>query len=251
MVSRRSLVAAVGFVPLMRMVPRSTWEVAFAASADLRFFDEHQAAVVTEATARLIPGPSDDPAEKGHPGAREAGVTGYIDLFLSAFDEDPPRIFRTGPWSDRHGGPDKMNAWIPLTAAQEAAWRKRIHELQGVYRRGIADLDRRAGGDFAAAGPAAQDRILVAMGGDGFRRVLFEHAIEGTYAAPEYGGNRRLAGWVDIGYAGDIAPMGYQPAEVSATSPDPVPLGFRLPFPPDMSSPDAGPTPTLGPPGAP
>ena len=50
----------------------------------LRFFTSHQAAVVEAATARIAPGPADDPAEAGHPGAREAGVTGYIDSMLGA-----------------------------------------------------------------------------------------------------------------------------------------------------------------------
>ena len=50
----------------------------------LRFFTAHQAAVVEDATARIAPGPRDDPAEAGHPGAREAGVTAYIDAMLAA-----------------------------------------------------------------------------------------------------------------------------------------------------------------------
>src|SRR6516164_7195462 len=49
-----------------------------------RFFTGHEAAVVEAATARIVPGPEDDPAEAGHPGAREAGVTDYIDLMLGA-----------------------------------------------------------------------------------------------------------------------------------------------------------------------
>jgi hypothetical protein len=236
MISRRSLCSAVGFVPLMRLLPRAAVEAAWAEPAAFRFFDEHQAAVVTEATARLIPGPTDDPAEAGHPGAREAGVAQYIDLFLSAFDDDPPRIYRTGPWSGRHGGVDEMDDFIPLTSWQAQAWRKRIKDLQGQYRRGIAALDRAAGGDFTAVDAAARDRILVGMGGAGFRRTLFVHAIEGMYAAPEYGGNRDLVGWDDIAYAGDIAPMGYSAADVSAALPDPVPADMDLPFPPDMAA---------------
>ena len=55
--------------------------------ATLRFFTAHQAAVVEAATARIAPGPHDDPAEAGHPGAREAGVTGYIDTMLGALAE--------------------------------------------------------------------------------------------------------------------------------------------------------------------
>jgi len=48
--------------------------------AALDFFTEHQAAVVEAATARIAPGPNDDPAEAGHPGAREAGVTRMVTI---------------------------------------------------------------------------------------------------------------------------------------------------------------------------
>ncbi len=48
-----------------------------------------------------------------------------------------------------------------------------------------------------------------------FMSLLFEHTIEGLYAAPEYGGNRGLAGWKEIGFPGDIQPRGYTPDEIS------------------------------------
>ena len=47
-----------------------------------------------------------------------------------------------------------------------------------------------------------------------FAALLFEHTIEGLYAAPEYGGNRGLAGWKDISFPGDIQPRGYTSDEV-------------------------------------
>jgi hypothetical protein len=34
------------------------------------------------------------------------------------------------------------------------------------------------------------------------------------YANPEYGGNRGLAGWADIGFPGDAQPLGYRDEEV-------------------------------------
>ena len=71
----------------------------------LRFFTAHQAAVIEDATARIAPGPADDPDEAGHPGAREADVTGYIDSMLAqlgALDGAAPLIFAGGPWSNRH-----------------------------------------------------------------------------------------------------------------------------------------------------
>ena len=63
----------------------------------LRFFTSHQAAVVQDATARIAPGPHDDPAEAGHPGAREADVTGYIDTMLGALQGDNPPDLRGRP----------------------------------------------------------------------------------------------------------------------------------------------------------
>ena len=194
----------------------------------LSFFTSHQAAVVEAATARIAPGPSDDPAEAGHPGAREADVTGYIDSMLGALGAldagSPPMIFAGGPWSNRHtSGPDLMARFMPLDPVATIAWRKRLTAWQDQYRKGIATLDKLAGGDFTKAPAAAQDKILAGSGASSFTSLLFEHTIEGLYAAPEYGGNRGLAGWKDIGFPGDIQPRGYTAEEVSRSDgPDPV-----------------------------
>jgi hypothetical protein len=235
--SRRQFLGASAMLPLLRHFPPSTIAAAYAEAGDLRFFDEHQAAVVTEATARLIPGPTDDPSEEGHPGAREAGVVVYIDLLLSAFDDDPPRIFAGGPHSDRAGGSENLMAtFVPLSLWQEELWRTRIGDLQDRYRRGIAALDEAAGGDFATATREQMDQILVADGApDSFRRLLFEHAIEGTYSIPEYGGNHELVGWTETGSAGDVAPTGWTAEEVTEEVLDQVPDDVELPFPPDMA----------------
>ena len=183
-----------------------------------RFFTSHQAAVVEDATARIAPGPADDPAEAGHPGAREAGVTGYIDTMLAAFSHgegQPPRIFAGGPWSDRHtSGPDLMARFVPLDPLATVAWRTRITAWQDQYKKGIAALDKLAGGDFTRASHIKQDKILAAKSVSQFTSLLFEHTIEGLYASPEYGGNRGLVGWKDIAFPGDIQPRGYTPDEV-------------------------------------
>jgi hypothetical protein len=184
----------------------------------LHFFSSHQAAVVEAATARIAPGPADDPAEAGHPGAREADVTGYIDSMLGALgslDAVPP-VFAGGPWSNRHtSGPDLMARFAALDPVGRIAWRKRLTGWQQQYRQGIATLDRLAGGGFTKAGPAKQDAILVMSAVSSFTALLFEHTVEGLYAAPEYGGNRGLAGWKEIGFPGDIQPRGYTADEVS------------------------------------
>jgi hypothetical protein len=188
----------------------------------LRFFTSHQAAVVEAATARIAPGPRDDPAEVGHPGAREAGVTDYIDMMLGALgalggnEDPPPMIFAGGPWSNRHtSGPDLMARFTTLDPVARIAWRRRLTGWQQQYREGIATLDRLAAGSFVTAGHAKQDKILASPSVTTFMTVLYEHTIEGLYSAPEYGGNRNLAGWKDIAFPGDIQPRGYTPDEVT------------------------------------
>jgi hypothetical protein len=185
----------------------------------LRFFTAGQAAVVEAATARIAPGPTDDPGEAGHPGAREADVTGYIDSMLGALgalDGAAPLVFAGGPWSNRHtSGPDLMAYFVALDPVAKIAWRRRLTGWQQQYRQGVADLDKLAGGDFTKASHAKQDKILVMPAVSDFVSLLFEHTIEGLYAAPEYGGNQGLAGWKEIGFPGDIQPRGYTADEVS------------------------------------
>jgi hypothetical protein len=158
------------------------------------------------------------------PGATEAGVADYIDGFLGAFSFDPPHIWAGGPTSGRFGGPAKFAGFIPLTALDEMAWRTRIEGsrgrperefngpvvgLQERYRAGLAAL----GADFCDASPEEQVRRM-RLHRD-FTELVYEHACEGMYGAPEYGGNRNLVGWSNIGYAGDVQPRGWSDAEVS------------------------------------
>lgn len=199
---------------------------------ELLFFDDHQASVVEEATARLIPGPLDDPAEAGHPGAREANVTRYLDTLLGALTASPAKVFAGGPFSNRHGWPtDDMAHFLGLTPPELAAWTERITTFQEQYRQGIADLDHHAAGDFASAEVAAKDLVLAKDPG-GFTTLLFSHAIDGMYSPPEYGGNAGLVGWTEISFPGDVQPRGFTDAEVSdSDGPDlyrPFGIGKRL-----------------------
>jgi Gluconate 2-dehydrogenase subunit 3 len=166
-------------------------------------------------------------------------VTDYIDTMLGSLGSlgslagsggsqgsgaPAPMIFAGGPWSNRHtSGPDLMASFISLDPVAQIAWRRRLTGWQQQYRQGIATLDQLAGGDFTKATQADQDKILARQAVSTFTALLFEHTIEGLYAAPEYGGNRGLAGWKDIAFPGDIQPRGYTADEVSRSDgPDPV-----------------------------
>ncbi len=184
----------------------------------LRFLTPHEHAVVAAAADRLIP-PLD-----GHPGGAELGVADYVDKLLGAFTFDPPLIFAGGPFSGRFGGEASFAEFLPLSRIEEIAWRTRVEGSQGlperefngpvrgwqsIYRDGLAAL----GADFADVDGAEQDRRLAAQ--RELRTVLYRHACEGAYGAPEYGGNRDLAGWRAIAWEGDVQPRGYTDAEVT------------------------------------
>jgi len=185
-------------------------------------FDAHEADVVVEATARLIPGPLDDPAEAGHPGAREANVVRYIDTMLGALSLSPQAIFAGGPFSNRAGNPsDDMAHFIGLGPAEAAAWKSRLAGWRSDYAKGTKALDLGVGGDFTTASNERRDAAL-AKNPDGFTTLLFGHAIEAMYSPPEYGGNADLVGWTDIKFPGDMQPRGYTAAEVTySDGPDP------------------------------
>jgi hypothetical protein len=181
------------------------------------FLTDEQFRVLEAVCARLIPTDDD-------PGASEAGVAHYIDGLLGAFAFDPPRIWAGGPFSGRFGGSPGFATFHRLTAVDELAWRTRIEGSLGIperewngpvvglqerYRAGLAQL----GSDFADVGAEEQDRRLGTD--EEFTGLVYEHACEGMYGAPEYGGNRNGVGWSYIGFAGDVQPLGYSDEEVS------------------------------------
>lgn len=209
--SRRGFVLGAVATPFVASIPRAAWTQA----PPYRFLSPHQAAVVEAATARLIPGPTDDLLELGHPGAREANVVGYVDALLAAFDTDPPRIYAGGPFSGRHGGDgNDFLEFVPLSPLQDRYWRTTVADFQRQYAAGVVQLDGAAGGDFAAAPALTQDLVLTADG-TGFRDLLFDHAIQGWLAAPEYGGNEGASGWAEVRFPGDVCPDGYTALQVS------------------------------------
>jgi hypothetical protein len=184
----------------------------------MHFLDPHEYAAVDAAADRLIP-PLD-----AHPGGAALGVADYIDHLLGAFAFDPPLIFAGGPFSGRAGGDASFADFLPLSRHEELAWRTRIEGSRGIperefngpvrgwqeiYREGIAAL----GADFCALTGEEQDARLSAQ--RELRALLYQHACEGAYGAPEYGGNRELAGWRAIRFDGDSQPRGYTDAEVS------------------------------------
>jgi Gluconate 2-dehydrogenase subunit 3 len=174
----------------------------------LHYLTQHEHDVVRQLADRLLP------PQGEFPGAGAAGAADYVDRLLGAFDTDPPAIWAGGPHSGRHGGEADFDHFLPLSHLEARAWRTRIEGSRGlperewngpvrgwqeIYREGIAAL----GDDLDVD---SQPEL---------KQLLFEHACEASYGAPEYGGNRDFAGWRMIGYEGDVQPRGYRDAEIT------------------------------------
>jgi hypothetical protein len=167
------------------------------------------------------------PADDDFAGATGAHAAWYIDQLFGAFRHEPPRIFAGGPYSGRHGGLDGFSHFQALTRVEEIRWRTYLEGSQGLperefngkvvgladrYRQGLDDLDAAATKEFGAgfALLGFDDRRTVLSKADAaFVQMAYEHAVEGTYGDPVYGGNLEGKGWQSIGYEGDRQPIGF------------------------------------------
>jgi gluconate 2-dehydrogenase gamma chain len=100
------------------------------------------------------------PSDDGTPGAKEAGVIGFIERIMA------------GPY---------------------APWRQDLAD-------GLADLDKRAGGTFASQTPERQDALLREIEKSTFFGYMRYLTIVGVFADPSWGGNRAKAGWELLGF---------------------------------------------------
>ena len=231
-VRRRDVVRGLGVGALAAFVAPSVLRgavrahaIAASPSGD-HFLTASELITLRAITARLLPGPPDDP----DPGAVEAGCAEAIDMLLAAFSFHPPLIHAGGPFSDRAGAHrDDMAHFVRLDAVAELGWRIRLEGSQGrpersfageviglqqQYRDGLARLE-----GFAATAADRQDAMLRAPDVIDFASLVLSDALDVMYGPPEYGGNRRLVGWTATGWPGDVQPHGYTPREVSQLDP--------------------------------
>jgi len=188
--------------------------------------------------AHLVPGPPEDP----DPGAREAGAAAYIDLLLGAFTRPVPPIFAGGPFSHREGGgPNHFAEFLRLDALEERVWRTRIEGSQGRperewngpvvgwqarYVEGLDALDASARRwfrrPFAELARWQREAVLAWLPGvpREFVELAFGHTLEGTYGAPEYGGNRARASWRWTRWPGDHQPHAYTREQIAEPDPE-------------------------------
>jgi len=151
-------------------------------------------AFLDAAVERLIP------TDELGPGARDAGVTVYIDRQLFSAWGTHGRNYRSGPWRD--GTP-------------EQGYQSRLTP-QEIYRIGIREINDHCRAThkspFDQLQPERQDAVLKALEKDEialpslsaklFFTLLWRNTEEGYFADPMYGGNRGKAGWKLLGFPG-------------------------------------------------
>lgn len=182
-----SLVPAVGAAPLRPIDNPAAPGPAFLMPAETAFVDA--------AVSRLIP------RDELGPGAKEAGVTHFIDRQLGGPYGRAETWYMQGPWRQ---GTEQQGYQLKLTPAQ-------------FYRTAIQDIDEYCGRaydgkSFAQLDAGTQDKVLkglekgdvklARMPAKQFFEMLWHNTQEGFLADPMYGGNRDFAGWKLIGFPG-------------------------------------------------
>ena len=158
------------------------------------YLTEPEVRFLDAAVERLIP------TDELGPGAKEAGVTCYIDRQLCSVWGTHGRNYRSGPWLD--GTP-------------EQGFQSRLTP-QEIYRYGILETNQYARRThdrfFEFLPPDRQDEILKALEEDRvelpslssklFFDLLWRNTEEGFFADPIYGGNQGKVGWKLLGFPG-------------------------------------------------
>ena len=158
------------------------------------YFAQPEIAFLDAAVSRLIP------ADDLGPGAKEAGITFFIDQQMAGPFGRGETWYMQGPWRD---GTEQQGYQLKLTPAQ-------------LYRVGIQGADdycrRTFKKKFAELGAADQDKVLhglekgeIELAGapaKEFFAMLWQNTGEGFFADPIYGGNRDFAGWKLVGFPG-------------------------------------------------
>lgn len=98
---------------------------------------------------------------------------------------------------------DPGGAWAGVANYIARQLRGHYREHLRVYHAGLAEADRRAGGNFAALARDRQLELLQQMDKDKetrpFMALVVPHSIQGFYGNPRHGGNRDYCSWRMLG----------------------------------------------------
>ena len=174
------------------MQDTSTQVYNYLTQPEIRFLDA--------AVARLIP------ADDLGPGAKEAGVSYYIDQQLDSVWGSHGRNYRGGPWPEGTPQQGFQSRLTPREIYRAAIREVNVHCLKQ-YQKAFEFLQ-----------PQQQDEVLkelesgkvelASLSSKLFFGLLMRNTMEGFFADPIYGGNRDKVGWKLVGFPG-VPPSNY------------------------------------------
>lgn len=186
-------------------------------------------------TARIYPGDVSDP------GAREAGVTNFIDKQLAFHDGFVEYTYTHPPHAKAYEGdqpPDQKSdelgeiVWVKKSEIERYGYQS-IRKPVDRYRAGLKSVNdysiSKFGKKYVDLSETEQDQVLSDMeagnAADFFKdptdkqffKMLQNDTIQGMFSDPAYGGNRDMIGWKQIGYPG--AQRAYTPVDMNTEGP--------------------------------
>ncbi|WP_066506758.1 gluconate 2-dehydrogenase subunit 3 family protein [Bradyrhizobium macuxiense] len=160
------------------------------------FFTAAEAAIVDALIDRLIP------TDELGAGARDAGVTTFIDRQLAGPYGGHDWLYMQGPFAESPLPSQGLQS--PLTPREQ-------------YRSGLAALDAYCRANYGGCGfvelsGEEQNKLVGAMEKGEARlqsfssqvlfSIIYSNTIEGYFADPIYGGNHDMVGWKLVGFPG-------------------------------------------------
>lgn len=159
------------------------------------FFTANERVFIDAAVSRLIP------RDELGGGAKEAGVTDFLDRQLAGSYGKARTWYMQGPWSE--GTPSQGNQ-SRLTPAQ--TYRAAIKAIESYCQKKFGNKT------FAQLAETQQDQVLTdlekgeieleGVKSKSFFEALLQNTLEGFLSDPIYGGNRDMIGWKLIGFPG-------------------------------------------------
>ena len=198
-------------------------------------FSPHEAQTVEALTGRIFPG---DPSD---PGAREAGVTNYIDKMLAFNQGYVEYTYTQPPFAKTYEGdqpppPETVDGyqvvWVKKSEIDRYGFQSNLTPAER-YHSGLSSVDqysnKKYGSDFVDLSADQQDQVLTDMekgeADDVFKdptakdffKLLQDHTVQGMFSDPAYGGNVGMVGWQLIGYPG--SQRAYTPVDMNTEGP--------------------------------
>ncbi len=201
----------------------------------LKVLTSAEAKTVEALTARIYPGDASDP------GARESGVTNYIDKMLTFHEGYVEYTYIHSPHAKAYEGdqpPDQKSdehgpiIWVKKSEMDRYGFQSLKTPVK-LYQDGLTYVDKysnqKFGKNFVDLTEDQQDQVLDDMekgkAADAFEdptdksffKMLQMHTIQGMFSDPAYGGNKDMIGWKQIGYPG--AQRAYTPGDMNTEGP--------------------------------